>query len=402
MPSLVVLGAKYEQVPLMRRARNLGFRVIGVDYNEAPAGRPCCDHYYQTSYRDLAAVEDIVRRHRADGIATIGTNDAICTAARINALCGLDGLYDSPEAIERSTYKDQWRPLLKRSGVPIAPGKRCRSIEEMKKAASGIGFPLLVKPADASGSKGVTVVHDNSLLDAAFGSAQALSRQDMVIAERFIGHNSFAVEFYVVDGRMQLLAIGRRTLPPYPLCVGMGVTLPTGLPLEQEKQIEAIGRQAVATLMLSHGPVHLDMVLDMDGKPHVVDIGPRCVGGPFGWEHIPMVTGFHLVDAVLRQALGKRPANTPVPSSGPYFAHRYLEAQCSGRLTHVTFDRSHLDRGDILGVWLNVRPGVMVAPMRDSGQRYGYVTARGRTFEEVNDRIDTFLETLTFHVQPQT
>ena len=95
--AFIVLGAEYGQIPLMRKARERGLSPVAVDYNQEPAGKEHCDLHVQISYRDEERIFDLCRQHDVAGIGTIGTNDAIYVATRLNQRLNLPGLYDDPE-----------------------------------------------------------------------------------------------------------------------------------------------------------------------------------------------------------------------------------------------------------------------------------------------------------------
>ena len=399
MKHFMVLGAKHEQIPLMVWARNRGYRILAVDHSDNPAGRRHCDAYFQVSYRDVDSVLDIASRCRVSGIGTIGTNDAICTVGTVNATLGLPGLYDSHDVLSRAAYKHLWRPLLEEHGFPVARGRTCRTPGELHVAAHDLGFPLLVKPGDASGCKGLQVVFQDSDLSGAFASAEAHSRYGTVVAETFLAHNSLAVESFVLDGHPHLLAVSERILPQYPNCTGIGCIVPDQLEADLRQRISELSSKAIQLLGLTYGPVHMDMVVTDDGDPYIVDIGPRCIAGPLGWAHIPTVTGFHVVGAVFEQALGRSIPKIEIKKRRGFFAHRYLTCDTAGVLKKVSLPARGPKNCRILSIKLDVRPGDPIRPVQDSGDRLGTVTAWGETFTTVSQGIESFARAVRFQVR---
>ncbi len=398
--SLIVLGAEYGQIPLMRKAREFGLSPVAVDYNEEPAGKVHCDLYLRISYRDEDEILDACRQLDIAGIGTIGTNDAICVASSLNQRLNVPGLYDDPEVVRGATYKDLWREVLVREGISTPPGGSCEGLRSLETVASEIGLPILLKPADASGARGIRIVREQHELESAFHHAMRFSAKQTVVAEKYMGHNSLAVESFVIDGEVHLIAIGERKLPPPPLCVGLGVTVPDHLPEAVRGEVASLNRETIRALGISYGPVHMDMVVDADGKPHVIDIGPRLVGGPFGWSLIHEATGFDMLEAVFKQAIGEKVGNVTTRSKDRFFAHRYLTTSKTGILKRVDLNEHLFEEHNITSCRLFATPGDRIGALENSEHRYGVVTASGSTFETVCERVDAFVDQVRFEVEP--
>lgn len=383
----------------MNAAREFGLSPVAVDYNRDPAGKAHCDLYLQLSYRDEERIFDACRHLHTAGIGTIGTNDAIVTASGLNQRLRLPGLYDDPEVIRRATYKHLWRKVLVHEGISTPPGGPCEGVGDLEGLASDIGFPILVKPADASGARGIRIVEQQDQLASAFRHAARYATGQTVVAERYLGHNSFAVESFVVDGEVRQVAVGERKLPPPPLCVGLGITVPDQLPERVRTEVGSLNRRAIEALGISYGPVHVDMVVDSNGRPHVIDIGPRLVGGPFGWKLIREATGFDMVEAALKQAVGKKLRSVTVRWPDRAFAHRYLTTSKRGVLRKVDLKEHLFEEHDITACQIFVKPGDTIGALENSEQRYGFVTARADTFESVCEKIDAFVNQVIFEVE---
>jgi biotin carboxylase len=395
--ALIVLGAKFEQIPMMLKAREMGYETIALDFNERPAGAAHCDHFYRESYSDEDKIAAIAANHRVAGVGTIGTNTAIVVAQRLSERLGLPGLYDPAAVLERAVYKDQWRPVLKENGVAVASGEDCRSLSEAMQVIAAIGYPVLFKPADASGAKGITIArHEDDAVRESFEEAMRFSDAGTVIVERYLGHNSFEIESFVVDGVIHQVATGERTLPPPPICVGLGCTVPDSLSAEARRRVRETNEAAIRALEITYGPVHIDMVLDEDGVPHVIDVGPRLVAGPIGWQHIPKVTGVDMVEAVIKQAVGERVIISP-GDTGYYCATRHITANADGILERFEYAAEDFEKHNIMSFEFFAEEGDEIFRLRHSGHRYGFVTAWDRSYEGVCQKIDSFMRKNTFH-----
>lgn len=392
----MILGAKYEQIPLMLKASEMGYKTVAVDFNEHPAGADHCDYFYNVSYSDDASVVAIAKKHDVAGIGTMGTNSAIAIAGKVSNQLRLPGLYDTPKVLERALNKDLWRPVLERKGVPIAKGRVCRSLLEAQQAVSIVGYPALFKPSDASGSKGITIAGspDEDIREH-FYEAMSYSLSKNVIVEEYLGHNSFEVESFVVDGTIHFVTTGERKLPPPPICVGLGCTVPDSLSLELRNRIREVNRAAITALGITYGPVHLDMVFDVDGIPHVIDVGPRLVAGPIAWQHIPKTTGVDMVEAVALQAVGEK-ANINPKATGLYSATRHITSDDDGILDHLNTAEDSFVEHNIVSFQFFPKKGDKISRLRHGEHRYGFVTAWDDSYEGVCQKIDSFMDKLSF------
>lgn len=394
---IIVLGAKYEQIPLMALARENGYEVAAVDNSENPKGRNFCKYFYNFSYRDEEKILALAEIHNISGIGTIGTNDAICYASRINKRLNLDGLYDSPEIISRATYKNIWRPFLEMNTGSVPEGKLCGDFAGIEASVQKLRLPVILKPSDSSGGKGISVVENENDLKEAYFEALKYSTNGLIIVEKYIGHNSYAVESFVIDKEVHLLAIAERKLPDAPICVGLGTTLPDVLPDMARGKIAGLNKTVIEALELTYGPVHIDMVLDNDANPFVVDIGPRLIAGPNAL-HIKKALGFDMNQAVFNQIIGKKEGNIQIQFNGKYFAHRYITTQESGKIKSIKFDHEFY-KGNILELDWHVKPGDLIQPLKNAQNRYGYVTAFDDNFENLKQNIDKFVDQITIETE---
>lgn len=394
---IVVLGAKYEQVPLMKIAAENGFKIVGIDYNESPYGEYFCDHFYRVSYRDENKILDISRKHQATGIGTIGTNDAIYYASKINLTLGLNGLYDSPAVVARASYKDHWRPFLVKYTNSIPLGKICNHYTDVCESLRRYSSPVIIKPSDSSGSKGITVVEEGANPEQAYSEAKKYSTNGMVIVEEYIGHNSFAVESFVTRCGVHLLAIAERKLPDGPLSVGLGTTLPDILPEEIREKIRILNNLVIEKLGITYGPVHIDMVLDSRMNPYVIDVGPRLIAGPNAL-HIKLATGFDVTQAVFNQIIGIEEENIRVKHNGRYYAHRYITSNVAGKIRGIYYNKDFYKENILEIRWL-VKPGDRIEVLKNSQHRYGYVTAWDHSFEALKTNIDRFVDQINIETE---
>jgi len=384
---------------LIHAAQKRRLKVVVFDNSQDPPAKNESDYFFNISYNDEAEIIASVKAFDVAGIATIGTNDAICVAARLNKRLGLNGFYDKPAVIERATYKHLFKDYLLEKGIQVPSGKSHATFQRAKQTALELSFPVILKPSDGSGSKGISVVVDEKKMSKAFSSAMSYARNKKVVVEKYIGNNSYAVESFVVNKRILYTLIAERQIPSPPHCGGKGLTIPAALPEKTHQRMKNLSMRAITELGLCNGPVHMDMVLTDAGQPNIVDIGPRLIAGPCGWEGIFRISGFDPVDAVLDQALGELSFKDSLCiRDSLFFAHRYITFLKTGVLRKIKPDQS-LYNNQIKSVVLFTKPGDNVFKFENASHRYGYVTAVAESYREVCRVIEDFIKHIYIEIE---
>jgi biotin carboxylase len=307
---LLVLGGSPFQIPAIVHAARLGHHVITCDYLPHNPGHALAHESYNVSTTDRDGVLTLARERRVDGVLAFASDPAACTAAYVAAALGLPGL--DVEAAAVLSNKAAFRTFLKGHGFKTPDFAAATTLPEARRAAAEIGLPLMMKPTDSSGSKGVTRVTSFDELPAAFAYAREYARDPRVILEQLVhrrGHQ-IAGDGLVVDGNFVFGCFGDEHFddeccPHAPVGESFPGELTPDVRAELFRQL-----QRVFTLLGVRNLVfNLDAIVDSDGRLLILEIGPRA-----GGHCIPTVikyhTGVDLVDIAIRQALAM-----PVPKA---------------------------------------------------------------------------------------
>jgi biotin carboxylase len=399
---LMIVGAGRDQVFMIDKAREMGLETIAIDMNSETVGYDHCDYFYPISTSDKESALEVAKQHKIDGVATSGTNDAICTVAYIKEQLNLPTICVPYDIAVRAVRKDLWRETFEKKGVPIALGFCSDDPVALYKHLQQMDFPVLVKPSDSSGARGITVVETPEQFDRAFRFAQKYANNQRIIVEEYLQGTVIGIESYTVDGVTYPIAIADKVLSDPPHCFALGVTLPTMLPKKVQSRIIDVNRKAIEALGINTGPTHIDMVV-VNGEPKVIDVGPRLAGGPLIFELIPRTTGVDMIDTTIKQALGEEICIAIEPR-GIYCASFQFSAPRCGVLRSIHYDEKDLDRYNItmLRFWKKV--GEYVYDTQSGINRFGYidrlgfVTAWAESYKEVRQKIDEFMGTLVFDI----
>lgn len=389
--TLLFVGAGPHQRPGIRRARELGVRVVAVDANEEAPGFADAHAAEAVDFKDVAAVVEAGRRHGVDSVMTVASDRAVPVVAAVAEALGLPGI-GSPTA-HAMTNKVVMRRRLAEAGVSQPRFAAARSREEAERALAEVGLPAVLKPADSSGQRGLALLRSPADLNGRVEAALAHSRAAEVIVERF--HEGVEVNALVVarGGECEVVTLSDRVRAPG---TAFGVALahlyPASLPDETAARAADVAAASVRALGLRDGVAYPQVLVADDGDVRVVEVAARVPGGQMA-EVARHGAGVDLVEVALRQALGE-----PVPDDlvRPRFrrplAIRFLTAEpgplrtgtvkAVGGLEHV------LSSPGVVQAEVFLAPGDSIRPVLVDADRHGYVIALGETSGEALERAD--------------
>jgi len=303
--TLMLLGGSQSQLAAIRMADDLGYRTVLCDYLPDNPGRLLVDVFYQVSTTEKDAVFEVARNELIDGIVAYGSDPAAPTAAYVAEQLGLPGV---PYETARSFCdKRLFREFLEERGFNVPRSTRLSSSSQLEEVES-FKLPLIVKPVDSSGSKGVTVVRNPGAIRNALETAIEKSRCGDAIVEEFIERDHEHVieaEIFVMEGEVVSWGLMNsiRDTASNPL-LPAGYTLPLQLNEERATLVRDEVSRLVSFTGVRDGAFNIEMLIDKTGRLFFLDAGPRN-GGNMLSEFIGMASGNNLVSATLRAAMGE-------------------------------------------------------------------------------------------------
>lgn len=309
---VMVLGAGVYQLPVIKKAREMGLYTIAVSIPGRYPGFAAADEACHVDTTDTEAVLALAKQKNIDAVFTTGTDVALRTIARVSAELGLPG--PSVQGAENCTDKALMKEALLAGGVRTGAGRRVFSTEEAKDACAAIGYPAIFKCVDQSGSRGITRVDGPDAISAAFEYALNASKKDYILAEEFIEGYEVGLDGYAGGGEAFLITHGRVNHYNGRTDVPIGHYLPGSLPAETEADVHRQAKGAIRALGLDGCFVNMDIML-RDGKAYILEVGART-GATCIPEIIAAHCGFDYYGKIVDAALG-RPVNfmfTPGPA----------------------------------------------------------------------------------------
>ena len=343
----MLLGGARHQVPAIETARRMGYRTVLCDYLPDNPGQYVADTFYQESTADRQKMLEIAQAERVDGIISFGSDAALPSAGYVAEQLGLP---TNPLAsINTLSEKNLFRPYLAEHGfncpkaVSFPVEMDGRSVQKL---CYGLMFPVILKPTDSSGSKGVTVIPtpDEGLFSAAVAAASEFSRNVILLCEEYIERGYSHIiggDIFVVDGEVRFWglmdAIRDESLGGL---VPVGEAFPSGLSADQTALLKSEVQGLVTSLGLCFGEMNLEVIFGKDGKPYIIELGGRAGGNMLPLQ-LQDVSGINLTKASVCCAMGDFDCDVdfdPEPGAGDAIATLVLHAKRGGRFKGVHVD----------------------------------------------------------------
>jgi biotin carboxylase len=405
MPVLFIISAGIEAMPCIELAKSMGFHVLVSDMNPNACGLQLADDTILASTYDVeATVAEATRYHREvrpiDGVMCIAS-DVPLTVASVAAALGLPGI--SLEAARLATYKLAMKERFASDGVPIPWFSPVHSVQHLQVLVEAEGLPLVIKPVDSRGARGVQRLLPGVDLSKAYAMACQHSPTQRVMVERFIPGPQVSTESLVIDGIAHTPGFADRNyelLERYaPHIIENGGQLPSHLPPHTQQAVCDLVQQAAASLGIHNGVVKGDIVVT-EGQPYVIELAARLSGGYFCTHEIPLSTGVNLVGAAIRQALGEAvdPADLQPRFIRPV-AQRYWFPE-PGIVLAIEGADAFKDHPDVAYLELRVQPGDRVGPIDSHPARAGVVITTGETTQAAMELANHVVNSIRIITSP--
>lgn len=303
MKKVLIIGAGFLQRYVIRKAKELGYYTLAVDGNPRAVGFADADEYGVVNIIDQEACLDFARRHCVDGVLTAATDYGVLSAAYTAQELHLPGI--RYEAAKRVKNKYEVRKCLFEAKADDT-GLSYEVTEEtdLSAVSNRIGYPVMVKPCDGSGSRGASKVECADEFPKACAEAMANSLTHKATVEPFINGCEYGVESFVTADEIHVLGIMKKWMTKPPYYAELGHAIPSGLSKETEDKIKQCVKKAIRALGINFGSVNMDLLLTEQGSVHIVDIGARMGGNLIGSHIIPLGTGADYMANMIRAAVG--------------------------------------------------------------------------------------------------
>ncbi len=391
--NILLLGAGPAQISTIETAKAMGLKTVVMDGNPEAEGLKVGDVRVAANFADPKKVIETAKKYEVNGILNVVTEVGVVSAAIASKELGLSCF--SIETAMACTNKIVMRQKLKQGGVDVPLFKGTDKLSEAKAFAKEAGFPLIVKPAVGSGSRGVRQVNKLEDIESAVESARKISKDGMAILEGFIEGEEVSVECLTYKGHTEVMGISDkiRTKPPYR--TDIKVSYPTSYDATTKANIISETKKAINAVGLENGITHTELLIK-DQKARIVEIAARGGGFKIFDIMIPAISGVSAVKACINMALGQVPDITPKYRKASLL---YFFKETPGKLKNIEGEKKVRDLPGIIELTLTIKSGEIIKEYTCGDDRIGWFIAKADDLSGLK-RIEKEVESiLKFNIE---
>lgn len=439
---MMILGASALQVPAIKKAKELGYQIILVDYDENAVGFALADVKLVVSTLDQEEVYRQALIYQPDVVITSTSDGPVRTAAYVNEKLGKrpDLSYENALC---ATIKSRMRDRLKKCGVPIPEYYAATDYAAFSEAVDKLHGDCIVKPADNAGSRGVVLLDagdadgmisgddcERGKRDTAYSGMQdgpqscrgilveiansnlperqearlkaywerynelknrtyryslGNARNGTVMVEEYMHGAEVSVEIMVIGGEPHILTITDKYITQPPYFVELAHCEPSGLDAGTQEQIRKVAAQAVRAIGIENAPAHVEIKVTQEG-PKIVELAARLGGDFITSRLVPLSTGIDMVGASVLLATGETPDLTPKWNRGAAIHFISVNNDTGdgreGVISRIAVSDALYGQAGVEEISLYKKPGDRVQGTHSSNDRLGHVITTGETPEQ--------------------
>ncbi len=393
MKTVLIVGAGVAQKEGVLRAREMGYRVVATDGAIDAPGLMVADDFRVIDVKDISAHIALAEELNIDGVLSIATDVSLPTVQAVREHFNFPGLSLKPMLV--GLDKQKQRDLCKQHGLLQPAYCVASDLSEVNELATTFDYPMIVKPVDNAGSRGVALVESPVDLQEMASRAFEYSDSGKVLLEAFVEGKELTVEGFSVDGVHHILAVSEKHKPKESPCVAIELAYPADLTTAERAAVEALMVNVYNAAGVDNSPTHAEVILTSDG-PFFLEMG--CRGGGFYvfTRTVEAASGYDIVGNWLRLAAGD--LIEPVTARDRGVVLRFMVGTPGIlKAVHGVESAAAMDGVD-LGCFHAV--GDVVPEFTNDGSRTGWMIVRGQDLKQAKEKADKVSAMVRFETEP--
>lgn len=301
--NLAIIGASYLQLPLIEKAKEMGYITHVFAWAANDVGEEAADYFYPISIVEKEQILDVCRRINICGICSISSDIAVITVNYVAEKLGLPG--NTIASTGKCTNKHMMREAFKKNGDPSPKSILVQETTDFDQI--DLDYPIIVKPTDRSGSRGICKLQDRKGLREAVEHAQEESFENQVLVEEYVTGTEYSVEYISYQGEHHFLAMTLKRTTGAPYFIETGHLEPAPVDEKILNNVKKVITHALNTLEIRNGASHSEIKISSDGTIKIIEIGARMGGDCIGSDLVYYSTGYDFVKMVIQVACGIAP-----------------------------------------------------------------------------------------------
>ena len=391
--SILIFGVGELQRSIIRRAKLKGLFTIGIDPCADAVCKDEVDAFEIVGGQDFEGTCAVVEKYGVDAIVTAATDKPLVMMARVAERYGFS--FFSVETAQWSTDKYQMKQRFVEGGVPCARGRLIAKVEE----AEDLCYPLIVKPRDNSGSRGVKLCRSKEELKESLQEALEYSHLDTVLVEEYIEGQEYSIEGLHYEGKSEVIQFTEKTTTEFPYNVELAHKQPANLTETQKDKIRELISKIAQCMHFENCASHTELKIN-DRGISIIETSPRLGGDYITSTLVPLSTGINMEDQLLNIALAEtvdtQTGRVDKASGVSYFClPQGMVKRIAPRISEVP------TWPGVYNFELKLKESDEVHLITSSLNRYGEVIVSGEDRKMVDERLDEYNKALENIIQLQ-
>lgn len=365
--SILIFGVGALQKSIIERCKLKGLFTIGIDPNENAVCKDIVDAFEIVEGNDYEGTLSVAEKYKISGIITAATDKPLVMMARIAVSLNLP--FYSINTAELSSDKLLMKQKFEEADIPCAKGRLIEHSEDLTKIS--IDYPVIIKPRDNSGSRGVIFCKSAADLDNAVKEAFQFSKKDTVLVEEYINGKEYSIESLHYAGKAYVIQYTEKLTTEFPYNVELGHIQPADLSEEIKQEIKILISKISKILQFDNCASHTELKI-INNNIKIIETSPRLGGDFISSTLVPLSTGINMEDILIDISSGSK-------LEDEFFIHKF--SKCSeivffefqeGKIIDI-YDIDALKQIDnVISYSFDLRIGDNVNKITNSSNRYGY------------------------------
>lgn len=387
MKTILILGGAKGQVIALETAKKMGYKTILCDRSMSNPGREIADVFYAESITDKNAVLDIAKKEKVDGITSYASDVALTTMAYVSEQLSLPT--NPYQAVKTLSSKDLFRKFLKENGfnTPLAKSYEC--VEKAIREIGEFKLPVIVKPVDSSGSRGVSEISDTKGLKEKLEYAFSFSPKRKIIIEEYIEGigNPIAGDGIAIDGKFEIMCVGKQHFNKNEKSkfVPTAESYPYGFKDGLEIKIKAELQRLIDLLKIKSSVFNLELRVCENDEIYLMEVAPRN-----GGNSIPKIVKYAMdvpiLEIALKMAVGEKIVLKGEKTIKGYWAYFVINSNKNGKLKNIVI--SEEVKTNIVEQNILVKKGEEVSEFLAAGSAIGILIMKFESMGEMLERLE--------------
>lgn len=340
MKKILLLGGSTQQIPAIEYANEQEYYTVLCDYLPDNPGQHYAKKFYCVSTTDRDAILDIAKKEKVDGVVAYASDPAAPTGAYVAEKLELPT--NPYKSVETLAYKDKFREFLRKNGFNSPKAQAFSSLESANEELKQFSFPIMVKPIDSSGSKGVSMVEKPDDFAEMYKVAEDNSRSKVIIVEEYIQQDHeylIGGDCFVLNGEVVYWGLLNCHRDPKvnPL-VPVGKSYPLLISKSRIKKVKEEIQKIVEILNIKFGGFNIEVMVDKNDRVFLIEMGPRN-GGNMIPDLLKIINNVDLIKATVESTVGNKNLVLKAKSNNGFYSTHNIHTDKNGTFQSINYSK---------------------------------------------------------------